>query len=144
MGNTSWAGPFCDVSIRPGWFYHPSEDTKLKTLKQLVDIYFSSVGQSCVLQLNVPPNKKGIKNCCPVSLNTSSLCMIGLLCEGDVERVREFGEYIETTFAADAAKNGTASATSTLCGSQVLQLPLGRETLIYCSFIRGFLGKLCG
>jgi len=54
-----WYPAETDVSIRPGWFYHEEEDDKVKTAKQLMDIYFTSVGRNSVLLLNVPPDKQG-------------------------------------------------------------------------------------
>ena len=51
----TWLPPETDVSIRPGWFHHTSEDSKVKTAKQLVDIYFESVGRGSNLLLNIPP-----------------------------------------------------------------------------------------
>lgn len=56
---TDWVPAECDVSIRPGWFYHSSEDSKVKTPAQLVDLYFDSVGRGASLLLNVPPNRNG-------------------------------------------------------------------------------------
>lgn len=55
-----WTVGLCDVSIRPGWFYHESEDNLVKTPQQLVDIYYKSVGRNGVLLLNIPPNKKDL------------------------------------------------------------------------------------
>jgi alpha-L-fucosidase len=54
-----WYPAETDVSIRPGWFYHASQDALVKTPEQLVDIYFSSVGRNSVLLLNIPPDKSG-------------------------------------------------------------------------------------
>jgi len=51
-----------DVSIRPGWFYHEAEDTKVKSPEKLLDIYYSSVGRNSVLLLNIPPDKRGLIN----------------------------------------------------------------------------------
>ena len=56
---TVWRPGETDVSIRPGWFYHPAEDSKVKTVEELVAIYFSSVGRNSKLLLNVPPTREG-------------------------------------------------------------------------------------
>jgi alpha-L-fucosidase len=55
-----WRPGETDVSIRPGWFYHPAEDAKVKTVDQLVDLYFTSVGRNSKLLLNVPPTRAGL------------------------------------------------------------------------------------
>ncbi|MEE1797422.1 alpha-L-fucosidase [Streptomyces sp. JV176] len=52
-----WWPAECDVSIRPGWFFHPEE--RPKTAQQLTDLYFRSVGRNAVLLLNVPPDRQG-------------------------------------------------------------------------------------
>jgi alpha-L-fucosidase len=54
-----WIPAECDVSIRPGWFYHAKEDTKVKTPQQLFDLYLKSVGRGATLLLNVPPDRRG-------------------------------------------------------------------------------------
>lgn len=55
-----WYPAETDVSIRPGWFYHPKEDTKVKSPEKLLDIYFHSIGANGVLLLNLPPDKRGL------------------------------------------------------------------------------------
>ncbi len=54
-----WIPAECDVSIRPGWFYHPEEDSQVKTPDQLFEIYLKSVGRGANLILNVPPDRNG-------------------------------------------------------------------------------------
>lgn len=56
----NWIPAECDVSIRPGWFYHASEDNKIKQPKELFQLYLKSVGRGANLLLNVPPNRKGL------------------------------------------------------------------------------------
>lgn len=88
---------YLDVSIRPGWFYHANQ--KPKSLKELVHIYFSSVGLNYQLQLNVPPNRDGLFD------------------EEDVQRLAEFGAYIRETFSKDEAwKAVSADASSFAAG----------------------------
>jgi alpha-L-fucosidase len=57
-----WIPAECDVSIRPGWFYHAEEDGKVKTPEQLFDLYLKSVGRGANLLLNVPPDRRGLIN----------------------------------------------------------------------------------
>ncbi|PKU64665.1 alpha-L-fucosidase 1 [Dendrobium catenatum] len=89
---TDWVPPECDVSIRPGWFWHESE--KPKPLNQLIDIYYKSVGRNCVLLLNVPPNTTG------------------LVSEIDVKRLRQFRSAIDKIFKEDIARGSVVKASS--------------------------------
>lgn len=77
-----WYPSEVDVSIRPGWFYHDSEQPK--SLEQLAHIYFSSVGMNSSLLLNIPPNRDG------------------LLDAKDVARIREFGQFVRDFNAQNA------------------------------------------
>ncbi|HET6766376.1 MAG TPA: alpha-L-fucosidase [Chitinophagaceae bacterium] len=56
----AWIPAECDVSIRPGWFYHANEDDKVKNGDQLFDLYLKSVGRGSNLLLNVPPDRRGL------------------------------------------------------------------------------------
>ena len=56
----NWIPGECDVSIRPGWFYHAEEDDKVKTAEQLFDLYLKSVGRGANFLLNVPPDRRGL------------------------------------------------------------------------------------
>lgn len=84
----SWYPSEVDVSIRPGWFYHAEEDSKVKSLKHLADIYFQSVGYNSVLLLNIPPDRRGLIN------------------ETDVRRLNEFAAYRERVFVSNKVVNG--------------------------------------
>ena len=59
---TVWLPAEADTSIRPGWFYHPAEDAKVRSVDNLYDLYFKSVGRNAKLLLNVPPNRA--RDCC--------------------------------------------------------------------------------
>ena len=78
-----WYPAEIDVSIRPGWFYHESEDSKVKTANELMDIYFTSVGMNGVLLLNIPPNTDG------------------LLSDADVKNLSEFKKLHLETFGTN-------------------------------------------
>jgi len=89
-----WYPAECDVSIRPGWFWHAREDDKVKSVEHLLDIYFKSVGRNSVLLLNVPPNRKG------------------LISDVDIQRLREWRKVLDRTFATNFALNKPATASS--------------------------------
>ena len=76
-----WYPSEVDVSIRPGWFYHAWQDEQVRSLANLVDIYFRSVGRNSVLLLNIPPDRRG------------------LIHEVDAMRLRELAHYIEQMYA---------------------------------------------
>ena len=83
-----WYPSEVDVSIRPGWFYHADQDERVRSLANLVNIYYRSVGCNSVLLLNIPPDRRG------------------LIHEVDVQRIKELSEYIGTTFATNYVENG--------------------------------------
>ncbi len=58
----NWIPAECDVSIRPGWFYHQQEEDKVKTPEELFELYLKSVGRGANLLLNVPPDRRGLIN----------------------------------------------------------------------------------
>lgn len=82
---TVWRPAEADVSIRPGWFWHPEEDSRVRSVEDLVELYFASVGRNAKLLLNVPPTTEG------------------LLHETDVARLTGFGDRLKEMFAVDLA-----------------------------------------
>ena len=56
----TWVPSECNTSIRPGWFYHESEDSRVKSIEQLTDLYYRSVGHNGTFLLNFPVDKDGL------------------------------------------------------------------------------------
>ncbi|TNE58070.1 MAG: glycoside hydrolase family 29 (alpha-L-fucosidase) [Bacteroidetes bacterium] len=83
----NWIPAECDVSIRPGWFYHPEEDEQVKTPEQLLEIYLKSVGRGANLILNVPPDRRG------------------RIHARDSLHLAEFGALLHTRFSSNLAKD---------------------------------------
>ena len=104
-----WYPSEVDVSIRPGWFYHAEEDSKVKSLKHLADIYFQSVGYNSVLLLNIPPDRRGLIN------------------EADVQRLNEFAVYRERVFASNKVVNGRKYWNATFGSEKVYSLKPNAE-----------------
>ena len=50
----SWVAAETNTSIRPGWFYHETENENVKSLSKLMDTYYKSVGRNSCLLLNFP------------------------------------------------------------------------------------------
>ena len=90
-----WYPAETDVSIRPGWFYHAAEDTKVKSADTLWDMYLRNVGGNCVFLLNVPPDRRG------------------LIHENDAAALHQLGERIRATFRDNLASGARARATAT-------------------------------
>jgi alpha-L-fucosidase len=91
---SQWIPAEVDVSIRPGWFFHTTENNRVKTADQLFDIYLSSVGRGSVLLLNVPPDRNGLIH----PLDSASL--------------KGFREKIDHEFRTNLALGARASAGS--------------------------------
>lgn len=89
-----WAPAECDVSIRPGWFYRPGENSRVKSVEQLFDIYMGSVGRNATLILNVPPDRRG------------------LIPETEARRLKQLREHIEECFRVNLALGTKVTATN--------------------------------
>lgn len=92
-GGPDWVPGECDTSLRPGWFWHPNEDPK--SIEELLEIYFKSVGRNCVLLLNVPPAPSG------------------RLAPEDVQRLYAFRSALNAIFDDDLTAGAWATASTT-------------------------------
>ncbi len=91
---SAWMPAEVDVSIRPSWFYHASEDSLVKTPDELFDIYLSSIGRGSPLLLNVAPDKRG------------------LISEMDIQALLSWRRKIDETFSNNLAANAQVSVDS--------------------------------
>jgi len=89
---THWVPAEVDVSIRPGWYYHESEDHKVRSVKHLVDIYYHSIGRNASFLLNFPVDRRG------------------LIHERDVEQLMKMVEVIRRDLETDLARNVSVTA----------------------------------
>lgn len=85
-----WTVPEADARITSGWFWGTKKNTP-KTMEELSDMYFNSVGHNATLLLNVPPNNQGTVD------------------KAILDRVTEFGNNIKATFKTNLAKAAGAS-----------------------------------
>jgi alpha-L-fucosidase len=90
----AWIPAETDVSIRPGWFYHRSEDSLVKDPEELFKIYLSSVGRGSTLLLNIPPDQRG------------------LLHDNDVRSLQGFRKILGREFANNLARSAKVTASS--------------------------------
>ena len=95
-----WVPAECDVSIRPGWFYHPNEDSKVKSAATLVELYYASVGRGGSFLLNLAPDRRG------------------QIPDPDVNSLREFRRILDATFREDYAQGARVSASNTRGGER--------------------------
>jgi alpha-L-fucosidase len=84
-----WMPAECDVSLRPGWFYHASQDEKVKSPDSLFTLYLKSVGRGACLDLGLSPDRRGKLN------------------DHDVQSLRGFGDLLRKTFAVNLAKGAS-------------------------------------
>ncbi len=102
-----------DVSIRPGWYYHPEEDDKVKSLDKLIDIYFNSIGLNSSLLLNIPVDKRG------------------LIHENDAQRMLELNQFVKNTFKNNLIKKSNLSFNNK---SHPINKIVDRDIDTFCSF----------
>ncbi|MFC3416571.1 alpha-L-fucosidase [Algoriphagus hitonicola] len=89
---THWVPAESDVSIRPGWYYHRYEDHKVKSLPELMEIYYKSIGRNSSLLINFPVDTRG------------------LIHENDEKAILKMAEKIREDFADNFVKSAKISA----------------------------------
>ncbi len=97
-----WYPSEVDVSIRPGWFYHASEDSLVKNPEKLVDIWYNSVGRNSVLLLNLPPDRRG------------------LIHKNDVSALKGMKKILNATFGRNLAEKAAITSKDSII---ILDLP---------------------
>jgi alpha-L-fucosidase len=94
VNGENWIPAETDVSIRPGWFYSPATDDKVKSLGHLVDIYYTSIGRNSNLLLNVPPDRRG------------------QIHPNDSTRLMEFRKIIDETFSRNLLNDALVTSSN--------------------------------
>ncbi|MBS1661855.1 MAG: alpha-L-fucosidase [Bacteroidetes bacterium] len=89
-----WLPAECDVPLRPGWFYHTSQDEQVKSPYQLLDLYYQSVGRGADLDLGLAPNREG------------------RLDQHDVDALKGFGDLLKEIFSVNLAQGATFTASN--------------------------------
>ncbi len=89
---THWVPAEADVSIRPGWYYHPEEDDQVKSVQELLDIYYNSIGRNSALLINFPVDPRG------------------LIHENDERQILKLAEKLRDDFAENLALQASISA----------------------------------
>ncbi|WP_427874150.1 alpha-L-fucosidase [Flavobacterium sp. MMS24-S5] len=90
-----WVPGEADVSIRPGWFYHSVEDDKVRSLDEMVDIYYESIGRNATLLLNLPVDRRGLVH------------------ENDEARLKELVATIKADFKTELLAGAKVQASNT-------------------------------
>ena len=88
----AWYPAQVNTSIRPGWFYHKNDDDRVRTLDDLLTVYYGSVGGNGQFLLNIPPDRRGLFH------------------ENDVARLKQVGDVLARTFARNLAEGARLTA----------------------------------
>ncbi len=95
LSGAEWLPAECDVSIRPGWYYHAEQDGQVKSVDHLLDLYERSVGHNGSLLLNLPVDRRGLVH------------------ENDAARLLELRARIDGIYGFDLARRARATASDT-------------------------------
>lgn len=95
-GKLIWYPAEVNISIRPGWFYHSREDDQVKSVEELLEVYYNAVGGNANLLLNIPPDRRG------------------LIHEKDAACLQRLGMAIRESFAQNLAQDAMVIASESL------------------------------
>ena len=115
-----WYPAEVNTSIRPGWFWHESENDKVRSLKDLISVYDHSVGGNATFLLNIPPTSEGLFH------------------EKDVERLHEIGEYLRKTYAENMLEKEGVSVTAKEEGTKDKEI---KSLLLEDNYVSHYQGK---
>lgn len=101
-GELVWYPAEVNTSIRPGWFYHPQEDDKVRSAEKLFDLYLGAVGGNATFLLNLPPTPEG------------------RIASGDVAVLKQLGHRIRALKQTNLLAGGNVVTSSGTAGSMVL------------------------
>ena len=105
----------CDVSIRPGWFYHAGQDQAVKSASRLNRLWFESVGRNSILLLNFPPDRRGLVH------------------ETDAKNAIRSHECISAMLETDLLTDATVTASTTLRDDLCAQNLIGKNDAFYAA-----------
>ncbi|NMO95151.1 alpha-L-fucosidase [Paenibacillus lemnae] len=109
-----WYPAEVNTSIRPGWFYHAAEDDQVRSLEELLHIYYGSVGGNATFLLNLPPDRRG------------------LIHENDRTRLRELGDTIRGIFSNNLAAHAEVKASEAVEGHEAKAVVDGNPDTYWC------------
>jgi alpha-L-fucosidase len=116
-----WIPAECDVSIRPGWFYHKEEDEKVKSPATLFNLYLQSVGRGATLLLNVPPDGRGLIH------SNDSIALAG------------FHNLLENNFSNNLASKASKQMLNE--GKKSIMLTWNKPTDLNCVVLKELIAK---
>lgn len=96
IGGDRYIPSECDVSIRPGWFYHANQDDQVKSVSRLNRLWFESIGRNSIMLLNFPPDRRG------------------LICDTDANNAIRSHEYITKMLSKNYLENAALTADTLL------------------------------
>lgn len=122
IGGNRYIPSECDVSIRPGWFYHAKQDAQVKSVSRLNRLWFESVGRNSIMLLNFPPDKRGL--ICDIDANNA------ILSHGYITKMLSKNYLENATITADSALCESLSAQNLVCDGEANFYAAAKNTAV--------------